>query len=91
MKLSIDAVGARGRVGLCSVTGEADVSVLKHISSVTGRHIARLGRFSSLACAAWQTGAVAPFLSPLTGGSITALICHPSLALMCESKTCCAY
>ncbi|KAK5599165.1 hypothetical protein CRENBAI_025061 [Crenichthys baileyi] len=25
------------------------------------------------------------------GSSITALICHPPLALMCESKTCCAY
>lgn len=58
------------------------------LRSLIGGHIARLGEVSSLA--AWQTGGVAPF-SPLTGGSITALICHPSLALMCESKTCCAY
>ena len=36
------------------------------------------------------SGWCGPFLS-LTGGSITALICHPPLALMCESKTCCAY
>lgn len=69
---------------------DGGMSVCKHIKRVIGGHIARLGEFSSLACTAWQTGGVAPFFF-FSGGSITALICHPSLALMCESKTCCAY
>lgn len=69
--------------------GDREMSVYKYSNSVIGGNIARLGEFSSLACTAWQTGGVALFF--LTGGSITALICHPSLALMCESKTCCAY
>lgn len=40
---------------------DGDTSVCTHIISVIGGHIAQLGEFSSLACAAWQTGGVAPF------------------------------
>lgn len=43
---------------------DGDMSVCKHIKSIIGGHIAQLGEVSSLACAAWQTGGVAPFFSP---------------------------
>lgn len=41
-----------------------------------------------ISCCRMANGWRSPFFPC---GSITAPICHPLLALMCESKTCCAY
>lgn len=80
-----------GCTGLHSVTGERwrYVCLQTHQLNDWWAYCSTRGLFIiSLHCMA--NGWCGPFFS-LTGGSITALICHPSLALMCESKTCCAY
>ena len=80
----------RGCTGLCEDDGrETEIRLSAHRLTDWWAYCSTRGLFIiSLHCMA--NGWCGPFFS-LTGGSITALICHPSLALMCESKTCCAY